>query len=336
MDCTDAATHTPAVPHLPPASAGFDPPPPETLAALGALTASLDERLPAKVVDRNLLIATWNLANFARVTKRWDSRPNDNPRRNLQDLCCIAEVVSRFDVVALVEVKRNLEAFRLLLQILGPDWGFIVSDTTEGDPGHDERLGYVFDLRRVRPSGLVGEIVIPDASLAAPDAVIRKQFARTPYSVSFHAGSKTFTLVTLHILYGDKPADRTPELRGIAKWLSEHADDPDEFNRNFIALGDFNIDRHDDPNWRAFVVEYGLSPPYELMDVPRTVGDTQSLHSYFDQIAWFTKGPRAALTLRYRNAGGFIWTDTLLTDLPQTTKQARISDHYPLWAEFEL
>ena len=336
MDSVAAGTDTACVANLPPASAGFPPPPAETMAALGALSTALDDKLPAKVVDRNLLIGTWNIANFARVTKRWDSKPTDSPRRNLQDLCCIAEIVSRFDVVALVEVKRNLEAFRLLLEILGPDWGFIVSDTTEGDPGHDERLGYVFDLRRVRPSGLVGEIVIPDADLAADDAVMRKQFARTPFSVSFHAGSKAFTLVTLHILSGDQPTDREPELRGIAKWLSEHADDPDEFNRNFIALGDFNIDRYDDPNWRAFVVEYGLSPPYELMEVPRTVGDTPKLHSYFDQIAWFTKGPRAALTLRYLNAGGFLWTDTLLTDVADTTKQARISDHYPLWAEFSL
>ncbi|MGE5691720.1 MAG: endonuclease/exonuclease/phosphatase family protein [Pseudomonadota bacterium] len=324
------------MPHLPPASTGFDPPPAETLATLSSLAAELDERLPPKVVDRNLLIATWNLANFARVTKRWDSRPNDNPRRNLQDLCCIAEIVSRFDVVALVEVKRNLEAFRLLLQILGPEWGFVVSDTSEGDPGHDERLGYLFDLRRVRPSGLVGEIVIPDADLGQPTSAMRKQFSRTPYSVSFHSGPKAFTLVSLHILYGDRASDRTPELRGIAKWLSEHAEDPDEFNRNFIALGDFNIDRQGDPNWNAFVVEYGLSPPDKLLFVPRTVGDTESLHSFFDQIAWFTKGPRAALTLRYLDAGTFLWTDVLLTDVPDTTKQARISDHYPLWAEFAL
>jgi hypothetical protein len=300
------------------------------------LTLALDGAIPAKVVDRNLLIATWNIRQFARVNERWATGAGQSPKRNLLDLCCIAEIVSRFDVVALVEVKRNLAALRLLMQILGPDWGFIVSDPVEGEPGNDERLGFLFDLRRVRPSGLAGELVIPDADLGAETAAMKKQWARTPYAVSFQAGSSYFTLVTLHILWGERAADRTAELRGAAKWLAEHAVDSDDFNRNLIALGDFNIDRLDDPNWQAFIVEFGLSPPDKLLDVPRTVGETPGKHSFYDQIAWFTKGKRSALTLRYKDAGGFIWSDHLLADVTQSEKEARISDHYPLWAEFWL
>ena len=322
--------------HLPPASAGLPAPPDVSLQVLQELTARLDAAIPAKVVDRNLLIGTWNIRQFARITKRWQATPDDDPKRNLEDLCCIAEVISRFDVVALVEVKRNLEALRLLMQTLGPEWGFVVSDVTEGTPGNVERLAFVFDLRRVRPSGLAGEIVIPEEELGSADAIIRRQFARTPYSVSFGAADKAFTLVSLHILWGTEPDDRTPEIRAIAKWFADHADDPDGFNRNMIALGDFNIDRVGDANWNAFVVEYGLSPPDKLLDVPRTVGETKGLHSFYDQIAWFTKGKRSALTLRYEDSGGFIWTDHLLVDVKQSEKEARISDHYPLWAEFHL
>lgn len=317
---------------------GFEPPPPETVGLLRMLAAGLDAQIPAKVVDRNLLIGTWNIQALARVTKRWTPRADDSPKRNLQDLCCIAEIVSRFDVVALVEVKRNLEALRLLMDVLGPDWGFIVTDTVEGEPGNDERLGFVYDRRRIELAGLAGEIVIPDSELRNADAILRSQFVRTPYAVSFRAGSKAFTLVSLHVLWGSgDPAERTPELRRFAKWLYEQSRDPDDFNRNLIALGDFNIDRHDDANWRAFVVEYGLSPPDKLFDVPRTVGDSSAAHSYFDQIAWFTKGAGSALTLTYSGeAGGFMWTDYLLAGEPRRRKESRISDHYPLWAEFLL
>jgi endonuclease/exonuclease/phosphatase family metal-dependent hydrolase len=276
----------------------------------------------------------FNLRQFGRVTKRWTAGSSDNPKRNLQDLCCIAETVSRFDVCALVEVKNSLEALRLLMQTLGKDYAFIVSDTVEGDPGNRERLGFVFDRRRVRPSGLVGEIVIPDEEIRSAAAIMKRQFARTPYCVSFQTKDVGFTLVSLHILWGKNTGDRTPELRRIAKWFSEHAQDPDDFNRNMIALGDFNIDRINDPNWNAFVVEYGLSPPAELLDVPRTVGDSKSMHSFFDQIAWFTKGKGSALTLGYKTAGGFMWTDYLLKNVKRSAKEARISDHYPLWAEF--
>jgi hypothetical protein len=32
-----------------------------------------------------------------------------------------------------------------------------------------------------------------------------------------------------------------------------------------------------------------------------------------------------------------MWTDRLLTDIAaQSEKEARISDHYPMWAEFSL
>jgi hypothetical protein len=322
----------PPLPSLP----GVDPPPQESRAVHRALSDALDDALPAKVLDKNLLIATWNIRHFGRVTPRWETRPTDSPKRNLQDVWCIAEIVRRFDIVALVEVKRNLEALRLLMRMLGPDWGFLVSDPVEGKPGNDERLGYVFDLRRLRPSGMVGELVIPDADLATPEAVMQRQWARTPYTASFRSGDKAFTLVTLHILWGKGPADRTPELRGAAKWLYGRAGDPDEFNRNLIALGDFNIDRIDDPNWHAFIVEYGLSPPDKLLDVPRTVGQTKGKNSFYDLIAWFTKGNRSALTLRYHDAGGFIWSDHLLQDVPNSERTWRISDHYPIWTEFLL
>ena len=324
------------MPLLPPARFEFDDPPAATLAALERLEDVLDEGIPRKRAGENLLIATWNIKALARVTKRWTSTESDSPKRNLQDLCCIATVISHFDVVALVEIKRELEALRFLMAILGSKWGFIVSDVTEGTGGNSERLGFIFNLDRVRPSGMAGELVIPDDELKLSDAVLREQFDRTPYKVSFASGEEAFTLVSLHIVWGDRPSDRAPELGGFARWMRDHAEDEDEFNRNLIALGDFNIDRMGDPNWNAFVIENGLSPPAELLELPRTVGDTEDRHSFFDQIAWFDDGQFSALSLDYRTAGAFIWDRHLLEGIPQTRKEARISDHYPLWAEFGL
>lgn len=321
---------------LPPAALNLPAAPSGSVQVLEAFEDALRAALPRKKAGENLLIGTWNIKALARVNRRWATTAGDSPLRNLQDVCAIAQVISHFDVVALVEVKRNLEALRLLMAILGSDWAFVVSDVAEGDRGNDERLGYVFDLRRIRPSGLAGEIVIPDEVLDDPASVLKQQFDRTPYTVSFRARDKTFTLVSLHIKWGDGASTRTPEIDAIAQWLADRADDTDEFNRNLIALGDFNIDRLDDPNWQAFISR-GLSPPQELLDAPRTVGETQTTHSFYDQIAWFTQGNREALTLHYRTAGTFDWTAHILQDVTRaSTKEARISDHFPLWAEFEL
>ena len=202
---------------------------------LEGFEAALDE-LPSKKRN-NLLIGTWNIRHFGRVQTAWESKPRVSPKRNLQDVCAIAQLVARFDVVALVEVKRDLSALRLLREILGPRWAFIVSDVTEGTPGNSERLGYIFDTRRVRSSGLVGELVIPDEELEDAGAIMQRQFVRTPYTVSFQARDKGFTLVTLHVLYGTQstPEVRTPEIARFAQLLREHAEDPDEFNRNIVG-----------------------------------------------------------------------------------------------------
>jgi hypothetical protein len=59
----------------------------------------------------------------------WPGRPSSEahpssrtPKRDLHSLLSIAEIVSRFDVVALQEAKDNLKALRHLLKVLGPNW----------------------------------------------------------------------------------------------------------------------------------------------------------------------------------------------------------------------
>ena len=295
---------------------------------------------PAGVPNKrpsNLLVGTWNIALFGGLSKGgWETKPpTTSPKRNLTHLCCIAEVINRFDVCAIQETQE-LTALRALMRVLGPDWGFIVSDVTEGDPGNSERLCFVYDRRRVKPSGLVGEIVIPLEELALGDTLDR-QFARTPYAVSFAAGAKSFTLVTLHVLFGETKAEkrrRRDELAKIAEWLSERANEPDDFNRNLIALGDFNIDRRDDDYWLAFA-STGLGAPIPLQEARRNIAaSTGGTDKYYDQIAWFQDGDLAKLTLEYTAAGSFLWTDHILQGMTNPAKKARISDHYPLWVEF--
>ena len=67
--------------------------------------------MPAKALDRNLLIATWNVHAFGGLTEKWESSEDDWPKRDLHSLLCISEIVTRFDdVVALQEAKVDLKA----------------------------------------------------------------------------------------------------------------------------------------------------------------------------------------------------------------------------------
>lgn len=302
-----------------------------------ALTASLDDLIPTKQLDENLLIGTWNIRAFGGLVDRWLSTQDDSPKRDRFGLLTIAEIVSRFDVVALQEVKGNLRALRHMLKMLGPDWGLICTDIAgrAGLEGNDERIAFVFDTRRVRPSGLAAELVIP-SDRPIDEGALQRQFARTPYAVSFLSAGRTFILVALHVLWGEGPADRVDELREIALWLSNMASDVNRWDHNVIGLGDFNIDRIHDPLYQAFT-STGLRVPQELHQVPRTLFGS-NLDKHYDQIAWFTEpGGAPVLSLRYTGrAGGINFTELAHPGLTLNQLSWRVSDHYPLWVEFAI
>jgi endonuclease/exonuclease/phosphatase family metal-dependent hydrolase len=306
------------------------------------LCIALDKDVPAKIPDRNLLIATWNLREFGDLTESWKAQEKDSPKRDLHALRCIAEIVSRFDVIALQEVKGSLKCLRHMLKVLGPDWGLILTDVTRGAPGNDERMAFVFDTRKVRISGLACELVVPKEQLdkIGPDA-LNKQFARTPYAVSFRSAGKTFILVTLHAIYGKGTEERILELKAIAAWLAEWAKDINEWDHNLITLGDFNIDRKGDELYDAFT-STGLHVPEDLDKIPRTIFSNPNkpdTDKFYDQVAWFTGDDNTpALSLKYSRGGTFDFTKVALKSLNLTKSQLsyRISDHYPLWAEFQV
>jgi hypothetical protein len=71
----------------------------------------LDGKIPPKRDGvSNLLIATWNLKAFASLTETWTAGPNQSPKRDWRALWAITEIISRFDVIALQEVKGDLKA----------------------------------------------------------------------------------------------------------------------------------------------------------------------------------------------------------------------------------
>lgn len=319
-----------------------DLPPIAVTRDINALRAQLDNVVPGKRTGRNLLIATWNIRAFASLTREWTAGANASPKRDLRGLLAIGEIIRRFDVVALQEVKGNLRALRDLMRWLGDGWAFLMTDITLGSAGNDERMAFLFDTTRLKTSGLACELVVPGEWLAevGPDT-LRRQFARTPYAVSFKAGDVTFILVTLHVTYGDPKTDRLPELKAIARWMRAWANRETAWSHNLIALGDFNIDRKGNPLWEAFT-STGLVAPDDLNKVPRTLFSDPSkpeANKFYDQIAWFqtTKGvPKLAMP--YLNAGYVDFLPFVYTD-QEFSKQSisyRISDHYPLWAEFVL
>lgn len=288
-----------------------------------------DSKLPQKIVDQNLLIGSWNIRSFGSVLESWRDRP-DKMRRNLRSLVYISEIIKRFDVIAIQEVKQDTSGIRLLQrEFLGPDWGLIVSDVSAGAKGNYERLAFIYDKRRVTPSGLAGEIVLPSETDENPSM----QFDRTPYIVGFQAGEERFSLLTAHIRYGKRTDDRLREIKSLSRYIADEIRDRATSGgeeRNLIVLGDFNIDdRGDNPLFQAFV-STGLIVPQQLLNLKTTYSTKPK---FYDQIAWFMgnidllTNDRAGVI----NFGGAVYREISLKQM-----SFLISDHFPVWVEFVI
>lgn len=89
--------------------------------------------------------------------------------------------------------------------------------------------------------------------LITDENALREQFVRTPYAVSFLKGNDTFILVTLHILFGDRPEARIAELKEIADIFKDWSRRSHRWHHNLLCLGDFNIDREGSRLYDALV-----------------------------------------------------------------------------------
>src|SRR5262249_21322527 len=154
---------------------------PAVAGEVARLDAALDHVVPAKTLAGNIIIGTWNLRAFADLTTGWETPAGASPKRNFADVSYISRFIRRCDVVAVQEVRGHLRALRYMLKSLGDSWGFILTDVTKGSQGNNERLAFLFDTERVKPSGLACELVvsIEDAANVSASS-LNRQFARTP------------------------------------------------------------------------------------------------------------------------------------------------------------
>jgi endonuclease/exonuclease/phosphatase family metal-dependent hydrolase len=167
---------------------------------------------PRHPVGPTVRLATWNLRQFS-------DRPNI-------DLRGIASTInqSHFDLVAIQEVKQDGEEVDRLLNVLGAPWrAASMSPMT----GNHERFAFIYNGDHVQEVGRPHFIEDSDARV----------FDRVPYQETFRAGNFDFTLITVHLSYGDTQRRRreAEELASYAQRLAHTSSDKD-----VIVLGDFN------------------------------------------------------------------------------------------------
>lgn len=302
----------------------------------------LDKKIPQKTATDTLLLATWNIREFG-----------DNRRK--ESLHYLAEIISRFDLIAIQEVSVNLKGLENLVSLLGWNWDYFVTDSTDGSTGGGERMAFLYDKSKVSFKKMAGEIVLPKDKLI--DGAL--QFARTPFSVSFQAGWFKFVLTTVHIFYGSTSSvdkkKRETEIDAITSVLSKRSKKEDT---SYVLLGDFNIPNVNDNTMKA-LEKYGFSVPDAIKEHPSDLGNT----NHYDQIAFNLKldPTMTVFSEGDQKAGSFNFSEVVYREedletyrpyfpdkiKEKTEKEIRkyylstwrtfqMSDHLPLWVELKI
>ncbi len=337
---------------------------------LVALREQLDRTVPSKDAEDNLLLATWNVRDLGKSGTRrgWG-------KRLPEAWFYIAEVISRFDFVAVQEVNELAE-WGQIMDVLGPDWDYIATDATDRSlGGNGERMTFAYDRRKVHFQKIAGEIVLPGELLISKatleidgkTVVAGNQFKRTPFMASFQSGWLKFDICTVHIYYGatagEKLDQRIEEIESIARYLGKRADRALGEDRALFLLGDFNIVSPEHETMKA-LTDNGFVVPKALQEQP-TTGTAQ----HYDQIGFKTKPElvdyvesRSADPLK-RNAGvvpifEHVLADDQFDDYAEIVKATstsgkkagnsdalrkvylnwrtyQFSDHYPMWVRLE-
>jgi endonuclease/exonuclease/phosphatase family metal-dependent hydrolase len=323
--------------------------------------AALESLFVTRQVPRSrtgrLLLASWNIANLG------------EQKRDPKDLELIAHLMSRFDLIAVQEVKSNLDHLTQIVDHMGSGYDWIINDVA----GNNERLAFVFKKRKVKPGRLFAEIAIPEKDFPSHTVVVpyrvKKQqrvdvfynlrftpFDRNPFIGTFESGALNFTLVNVHLYFGSfkdskkvaeraKYARRVLEVYTLGRWAGSRAKSSTTYDRDIILLGDMNVPAmsNDDAAYQA-LLRSGLKP---LDAHSKAGGSNLDGSKTYDQLA-ITPGPIKSRTLRYDvfdfdNAVFKEKWDQLeqrhgLKDAnPKFNKYVKfhISDHRPLWVELD-
>ncbi|MBK8160264.1 MAG: endonuclease/exonuclease/phosphatase family protein [Rhodospirillaceae bacterium] len=297
----------------------------------------LSRKIPAKS-EGNFLLATWNIREFGGEKM--------GPRLP-EALYFIAECLSRFDLIAVQEVRADLRALKDVVRILGPQWDVVYSDVSYADGGNFERMAFIFNKGKVSFTGLAGEMVLPNKEASAEVA----QIARTPFICGFQVGWTKFNLCTVHIYYGEgkpDPKRRVEEIDKLAKILASKAKDyidiaaPKNYSpEHLVLLGDFNIFKRSDKTF-AGLTKNKFFVPEKLAALPK--GSNVKMDKFYDQIAFF----KHKATAKNTQAGIFDFFDYVFNDpkkFRHITKARTVkafndwrtyqmSDHLIMWSEF--
>ncbi|MEM4264042.1 MAG: endonuclease/exonuclease/phosphatase family protein [Candidatus Woesearchaeota archaeon] len=264
-------------------------------------TAPVMPEEPIKLCPQNITIASFNIKDFSDKT------------RTDEELLMITEVLANFDLITVQEVTGDPIILNRTIDMLNSKTGKHYHFEVSKPLGNVQKERYAFIYNTDKVWLEEGPDVYIDAS---------NKFIREPYIAEFRSFNFDFVIVTVHIKYGEGPADRAVEMKEIAN-VYNYLQSKDAHENDIILTGDFNTQPWED-NFK-YIKEEIKDSWYAISKGKTTIGDSGHL---YDNIIFTKKA-----TQEYTGAKGIYMFDEIL-GLTQEEAREKVSDHRPVYAIF--
>ena len=250
----------------------------------------------------------------------WNIRILSDTSRDDAELQKIAQTLMDYDFIAITELRdeKVLKRLQRILSESGAEYGYLMSEPV-GRSGSSHRERYAFLYYK----GLVS--VVTDGKLY-PDAMDGEDdFVRDPYWATFRAGKFDFSVIAVHVVWGDSVAERRSEVMELAQVYS-YVQKANGAEDDVLLVGDFNREPDDLMAWTPLM---SLPSMTRLFQSPQKshIGDS----SLYDNI-YFQKN----YVTEYVGKSGIDKFDETDFGNDDGAANLAVSDHRPVWAVFRI
>ena len=262
-----------------------------------------------KVSRRSALkLTAWNIRSFS-----------DNSRDDTE-LHQIAQTLVDYDFIAISELRDEtvLKRIQRILSESGAEYGYLISDPV-GRQGSPYRERYAFLYYK----GLVS--VVQDGAFYPDAADGEDDFVRDPYWATFRAGKFDFSVIVVHVVWGDTVAGRQAEVMELAE-VYAYVQQANGAEDDVLLVGDFNREPDDRVAYANLMALPSMTCLFKLPNKSH-IRDSSLYDNIFFQTDFVTE---------YLGRSGIDKFDETDFGNDDSAANLAVSDHRPVWALFRI
>ena len=268
-------------------------------------TPTAPEGLSEAQVESRLSVAAWNI------------RILSDRSRDDGELYKIAQTLIDYDFIAISELRDEavLKRTQQILSQMGKMYDYELSPAV----GRGVKERYAFLYKRDLVSVVNQGELYPDAADGKDD------FARDPYWATFRAGAFDFSVIVVHVIWGDTVGPRKAEVSALVD-VYRYVQEANGTEEDVLLVGDFNRNPNDTEAYSRIMAIPSMTRLFELPQKSH-IRDSSLYDNIFFQSDYVTE---------YLGTSGIDKFDE--TDFGNDDKAANlaVSDHRPVWAVFSI